>query len=378
LTRIIYFSRSYTPHDHRFLSALAETPHTVAFLQLEPAQRTTEIRRVPDGIEVIPWLGGQRTFHWRDVPVLSGDLQRVIDTYQPDVIHAGPVQSAAYIAANSTFEPLLTMSWGSDLLLEADKNAWMQRVTRYTLKHTTVLAGDCQAVQQKAVGFGFPAERVVLFPWGVDLERFTPDRNDKLRAQLGWQNAFVVLSLRSWEPLYGVDELVSGFALAAQQAPDLRLLLLSGGSQAEVLRGILAQHNLLDRVHFAGQIDQQELPAYYQAADLYVSASHSDGSSVSLMEALACGLPSLVSDIPGNREWLADNPAGWLFPDGDVQAIAAGILQAYAQRKTLQPMQSAARALAQKRANWPENFKKLLVAYELAQQLARSPQKVVA
>ncbi|HWR65406.1 MAG TPA: glycosyltransferase [Bellilinea sp.] len=378
MTRILYFSRSYTPHDHRFLSALAGTPHAVAFLQLEPAQRTTEMRRVPDGIEVIPWLGGQKAFHWRDVPALSADLQRVIDAYQPDVIHAGPVQSAAYITAKSSFEPLLTMSWGSDLLLEADNNAWMQRVTRYTLKHSTVLAGDCLAVQQKAADFGFPAERVVLFPWGVDLERFTPDRNTTLRAQLGWQNAFVVLSLRSWEPLYGVDELVSGFALAAQQTPDMRLLLLSGGSQAEVLHGILAQHNLHDRVHFAGQIGQQELPAYYQAADLYVSASHSDGSSVSLMEALACGLPSLVSDIPANREWLADSPAGWLFPDGDVQAIAAGILQAYTRRKTLQPMQSAARALAQKRANWPENFKKLLSAYELAQQLVRSPQKVVA
>ncbi len=68
----------------------------------------------------------------------------------------------------------MTMSWGSDLLLDADKNAWMQQVTRYTLKHTTVLAGDCLAVQQKAASFGFPAERSVLFPWGVDLQRFYP------------------------------------------------------------------------------------------------------------------------------------------------------------------------------------------------------------
>ena len=378
MTRILYFSRSYTPHDHRFLSALAGTPHTTAFLQLEPVQRRTEMRPVPKGIEVIPWLGGQKPFRWRDVPALTADLQRVIDSYQPDVIHAGPVQSAAYLAAKSGFEPLVTMSWGSDLLLDADKNAWMQRVTRYVLKHTTVLAGDCRAVLQKAAQFGFPADRSMLFPWGVDLQRFSPGRNDALRAQLGWQKAFVVLSVRSWEPLYGVDVLVRGFALAAHKAPDLRLLLLSGGSQAETLRASLAQHNLLDRVHFAGQIGQQELPDYYHAADLYVSASHSDGSSVSLMEALACGLPALASDIPGNREWLTDSPAGWLFPDGDAQAAADGMLKAYEQRKSLQSVQSAARTLAERRANWPENFKKLLTAYELAQQLARSPKQVVA
>ena len=61
----------------------------------------------------------------------------------------------------------------------------------------------------------------------------------------------------------------------------------------------------------------------YRAADLYLSASHSDGSSVSLMEALGCGLPVLVSDIPGNREWVTDGEQGWLFPDGDDAAAVA-------------------------------------------------------
>src|SRR3989304_2705769 len=139
-------------------------------------------------------------------------------------------------------------------MLGGDKNAWNKRGTRYVLKHTTVLAGDCRAVQQKAAQFGFPADRSMLFPWGVDLQRFSPGRNYALRAQLGWQKAFVVLSVRSWEPLYGVDVLVRGFALAAHKAPDLRLLLLSGGAQAETLRASLAQHNLLDRGHFAGPI----------------------------------------------------------------------------------------------------------------------------
>jgi len=105
-------------------------------------------------------------------------------------------------------------------------------------------------------------------------------------------------------------------------------------------------------------------------------AKRSDGSSVSLMEALACGLPALVSDIPGNREWLANSPAGWLFPDGDDQSVTDGILRAYKRRTELQPVRTAARALAEKRANWQENFKRLLAAYELAQNLVRSPIKV--
>jgi len=370
MTHILYFSRCYTPHDHRFLSALAETPCQVSFLQLERSERRTEERPVPGGINMIQWDGGKKLFRWRDVPALTRDLQRVIHEVKPDVIHAGPVQSAAYLAARSGFHPLVTMSWGSDLLLDADRNDWMRRITRYTLNRTTVLAGDCEAVRDKAGQFGFPAERTVLFPWGVDLQRFSPASLNHFRSKLGWQEAFIVLSMRSWEPLYGVDVLARGFARAARQAPQLRLLMLSGGPQEKAIRAIFEQAGVLDQVHFTGQISQNDLPLYYQAADLYVSASHSDGSSVSLMEALASGLPALVSDIPGNREWLADSGAGWLFPDGDDQAVTKGILNAYQRRSELQPMRLAARALAEKRANWPVNFKRLLHAYEMAQEFS--------
>ena len=76
------------------------------------------------------------------------------------------------------------------------------------------------------------------------------------------------------------------------------------------MRRILEQGDVLDRVHFGGQVGYDNLPLYYGASDLYLSASHSDGSSVSLMEALASGLPVLVSDIPGNREWISEGKTG--------------------------------------------------------------------
>ena len=114
-----------------------------------------------------------------------------------------------------------------------------------------------------------------------------------------------------------MDIIVRGFAQAAEQDPRLRLILLGGGSLAGQIQALLAQAGLHERVHLGGRVSQDDLPRYYRAADLYLSASHSDGSSVSLLEALASGLPVLVSDIPGNREWIEPGEAGWLFPDGD-------------------------------------------------------------
>jgi glycosyltransferase involved in cell wall biosynthesis len=370
--RVLYFTRDYTPHDHRFLTALAGTPHTVLFLRLERNEKQLEERPLPPRVEPIDWRGGRRPARWKDAPSLVTDLKRVIRQVKPDVIHAGPIQSAALLAALVGFSPLVSMSWGSDLLLDAGRDWKMRLATRYTLSKTTVLAGDCEAVRQKAGEFGFPAERVILFPWGVDLQRFSPGAPSDLRQRLGWEDAFVILSLRTWEPLYGVDGVAKAFCLAAKQDPRLRLLLLGNGSQAEEIRKILAENNLVDRVHFGGQVSGDELPDYYRAADLYVSASHSDGSSVSLMEALACGLPVLVSDIPGNREWIGPRErAGMLFKDDDYDGLAAGMVSAAAVGDGMTAQRQAARALAERRADWRVNFQQLLRAYDLACELGK-------
>ena len=100
-------------------------------------------------------------------------------------------------------------------------------------------------------------------------------------------------------------------------------------------------------------------------ADLYISASHVDGSSVSLMEALACGLPCVVSDIPANKEWVTDGVNGWIFPDGDVDALAEIILKAVEKRESLaQNQQKCPRDCREKRQIGSVILKNCLDAYE--------------
>ena len=362
--RVLYFSRDYTPHDHRFLAALAETEHEVFYLRLQRGPRQTEDRPVPEAIRQVRWAGGRQPFRWRAFPRLLADFRRVVRRLQPDLIHAGPLQTVALFPALLGFHPLVSMSWGSDLLRDADRSAFYRWATRTVLRRSDALVADCQTVARKAQAFGFPAWRVAVFPWGVDLAHFSPGDDDGLRARLGWEDAFVVLHNRSWEPIYGVDVMARAFVQAARQEPRLRLMLLGGGSLAPLLHRTFQEARLLDRVHFFGQVSQRDLPRYYHAADLYLSASHSDGSSVSLMEALASGLPVLVSDIPSNREWVEEDAQGWLFPDGNAPALAAKLVEAArTPTERLAAMRQAARARAEARANWPQNFQRLLDLY---------------
>ena len=177
--KIIYFSKNYTPHDYRFLSSLSRTEHEIFYLKLEANQRQIEDRPVAENVQQIIWKGGQREFRWSDLPHLVLDFRRVVKGIKPDLIHAGPIQNCAFIAALSGFRHLLTMSWGYDLVMDADKSAWMRWVTSYTLKHSAYFTSDANVTRAKAIAFGMKPEKTVLFPWGTDIEHFVPKKKVK-------------------------------------------------------------------------------------------------------------------------------------------------------------------------------------------------------
>lgn len=363
--RVIYFSLDYTPHDHRFLSALSESEHEVFYVRLQRGPRQTESRPVPPNVEQVQWEGGKELFAWKDLPRYVMGLRRVIRRIKPDLIHAGPIQTCAFIAVLTGFRPILTMSWGFDLMEDVHQSRWMEWVTRYTLRRTTFFTSDAQVTRDKAVAYGMNPDHTVVFPWGVDLSHFSPSQTGKS------DDGFTLFCNRSWEPRYGVDVLAKAFVTVCRQRDDVSLMLLGGGSQGARLRQMLERGDAAGRVAYPGHIPNRDLPRFYHMADLYISPSHVDGSSVSLMEALACGLPCLVSDIPANQEWVREGENGWLFRDDDANDLAAKILHAIQQRENLPNIGNAARATAKAKADWTQNTQILLTAYQRTMEMGK-------
>jgi glycosyltransferase involved in cell wall biosynthesis len=248
---------------------------------------------------------------------------------------------------------------------DVHKNKWWECVTHYVLRRTDFFTSDANVTKDKAVAYGMNPEKTIVFPWGVDLMHFSKkEESDALSLSKGGKKeGFVLFCNRSWETRYGVDVLARAFVKVAQQREDVRLILLNGGSQGAKLRQIFQNSGVDEYVTYGGQISQTDLPRWYHMADLYISPSHVDGSSVSLMEALACGLPCLVSDIPANKEWVFENENGWLFRDGDADHLAEKILAAMNQRENLPEIGRASRGEAEKRADWKKSAEALMQVY---------------
>ncbi len=366
--RVLYFTAGDSPHDRRFLDALAGTAHQVFALRQFP-----EAPQTPAGVRELSWPDGMPDVsNWQGWQAAAKQLKKLLTTLKMDLVHAGPIQGPAFLTACCGFHPLVAMSWGSDLLRKAHRSPWMRYATQTALAKTDVFLGDCQTVADQAAAFGVSRDRMVIFPWGVDLEHFSPQTGQNagqaLRRQLGWQDDFVILCNRTWAPLYGVDVLAKAFVGAVRQKPELRLLLVGDGPEAAAIHRILSPVD--STVHYPGRLDYADLPGIYAAADLFISPSHSDGSSISLLEAMACGCPVLVSDIASNREWVWPDKTGELFRDGDVSALQEKILR-LAVSPVLDRLGQAARGLALRRANWSANFQKCLSAYAMAADLSR-------
>lgn len=291
------------------------------------------------------WPGRNRT-----VAMLRDLLQRE----GPDLVIAGPIPEATFLFGLAKARPLVAMSWGSDLLRPV--NVWERGRLRKALKHSRILLADCHAVQAAATRLGFDARRTIVFPWGIDLGTFHPDeRPSPLRSSLGWLDKTVVVHNRAWEPDYDVHVALQAFARLANERPDARLLLVGDGSLRAEIHAFLRQSGLAEKVHLTGRVPNEDMADVLRCADIYLSATPMDGSSISLLEAMACGLATLAVDNPSNREWVVPGQTGELFPAGDVQALQMRLATMVAdpERRRLQGL--AGVRVVRERADWSKN-----------------------
>jgi glycosyltransferase involved in cell wall biosynthesis len=377
--RVLYFSRSYTIHDRRFLTSLSESGHQVFYLRLEHDEIVLENRPLPPGITEV---------HWKSSPVspLSADrrlrlvpeLESILQQVRPDLVHAGPVPTCGFMAALTGFRPLLLMSWGSDLLVQAESSPEWRRITQYALNHSDMLAVDCATVREKAQQLAdYPADRIVQFPWGIDLDTFSPDaKRTILRKVPGWQDAFIVLSTRSWEKHYGTMWLLEAFGSAYKANPRLRLALLGDGSLRAEVSAFVRDHGLEAVVHAPGQIGAEQLSEYFGSADLFVNPAYSDGTSISQLEAMASALPIVATDHASNREWVVSGQGGLLAPFDDTTRLSDALLRiASFPREKQREWGAYNRKIAEARADWKKNFPLLLQAYARIESIHRAGEK---
>lgn len=280
----------------------------------------------------------------------------LVRNIRPDLVYANVIPRASgFCCGRAGVHPLLAAAWGSDIMIEAQKSSLLRFFAKLTLRSADAVVVDSEVHREAVLSLGCKAWKVCCFPWGIDLDRFKPQDSIAIRQELGWISNRIIISTRTHSLLYGVEYLIRAMPRVLENARDAKLLLLGEGPQLSYHKSLVRQLGIKEAVRFVGYVENEHLPGILNAADVYVSTSFSDGSSASLMEALGCGLPVVVTDIPGNMEWIKDGENGFLAPFGDSAALAVCILKLLQDDELRLRMRRANLSLARTKADWKAN-----------------------
>jgi len=253
-------------------------------------------------------------------------LVRIMRRYRPHIVHTrnwGAIEAVA--AARLAGVPVVIHSEHG---YEVDMFAGLPMRRRLLRRAAYAMTDAIFAVTQELRDFHarlawVHRERMGVMYNGVDTQRFAPCKETRtaMRKELGLpEESFVVGTVGRLVPIKDHRTLLKAASLLFQSGIDVRVLLVGSGPEREKLQSF-ATDTLDGRVCFAG--DSSRVPEMLNAMDVFILPSLNEGMSNTLLEAMACGLPALATNVGGNREIIENNVNGCLFTPGDIEWLAS-------------------------------------------------------
>ena len=214
--------------------------------------------------------------------------------------------------------------------------------------------------------YGLSSSKISVIPGGVDLDRFRPSTDKALlRTRLDLpEDKFILFTVRNLVPRMGLENLISAFEIAQNGRKDLLLVIGGEGPLEPLLKEQAKRCGVADSVRFAGYIPDEDLPSYYQMADLFIlPTTELEGFGLVTVEALASGLPVVGTPVGGTKEILTKLGSDYLFDDSTPKSIANGILNALNGWATNQAffknISQTCRKVAEQHYSWDNHVSKL-------------------
>ena len=287
-------------------------------------------------------------------------VRKIISRFKPDIVNAHFAPSYGVLGVATGFHPLVATLWGSDILVSPHKSRLHRARALWVLRNCDLITSDSTYMTHEARNLGRFDTEIVTEPMGIP--RSVLDRLQRQNAG-AHPDEPVILSTRRLEPLYRVDTLINALCRVREKLPPFTCIICGDGSERARLESMAGSCNL-DEVEFVGWKSGDEYLDLIGNADVYISCSESDSTSVSLLEAMAAGALPVVSDIPGNREWVKDSESALMFPVGDASALASRLLQAVTDHELRAGVAQINRSVVESRAVWEENMSAIEGAFE--------------
>ena len=320
---------------------------------------------------------------WGVVRALERRLGELIPVLRPDVLHAhSPALDglAALRAGRRHGLPVVyeCRAFWEDAAVDhgtATEGGLRYRLTRmvetYVFRHADAVTTICEGLKGDIVARGIPEAKVTVIPNAVDVARFTfgaqPD--PALQRRLGLTGVTVLGFIGSFYAYEGLGLLIEALPTLLDRHPNVRLLLVGGGPQAEALQRRTEALGLRDKILFTGRVPHADVPRYYDLVDVFVYPRLPMRltelvTPLKPLEAMARGRLVVASDVGGHRELIRDGRTGLLFRAGDIAHLAAVLAEALDRRERWPDILTRARRFVEEERTWEASVARYRGVYE--------------
>lgn len=288
-------------------------------------------------------------------------LRALLAQADPDLVHAHYVSSYGFLGAMVNRHPYVVSVWGNDIYEFPQQGPAQKRMVEFALRRADAVCSTSEVM--RAETNKYTDKPVAVTPFGVDTVRFAPGPRPP-------DGRIVFGIVKTMDAKYGIDVLLRAFRQYLDHAPaelgaQGELLVVGGGPQLEAYRRLAAELGIGDRVRFPGRIPHADVPATIRGMDVFVVPSVRDSESfgVAAVEAQACGVPVIVSDVGGLPEVVQDGVTGYVVAPRDPSALAARMTELAADAPLRARMGAAGRAHAVQAYSWDRNAGLMLDVY---------------
>jgi L-malate glycosyltransferase len=308
--KICFLANAASIHTIRWVNSMSERGHEVYLVTINnydsgKIHEKIHVKKLP-----IPAPFG----YYLNAIQLRGFLKEI----KPDIINAHYASGYGTLARLANSNPYLLSVWGSDVFDFPYESKFKYKLIKKNLKAADQIASTSNIMKKQTLSLIKPNQPIKVTPFGVDTVKFRPSKSIKSN-----KNTITIGTVKSMEDKYGIEFIIKGTAelikiLRENNQKDIiskiRLLLVGDGSKIEEYRNLVENLGLSDITTFTGKVDHNDVPKYLNNLDIYVAPSTLDSESfgVAIVEASACEVPVIVSNVGGLPEVVKNGETGYI------------------------------------------------------------------
>jgi len=280
-----------------------------------------------------------------------------------DIIHAHWAIPTGLIGAwvgSILRKPLLITIHGSDLRMALERPGFLRKIFVFVCKNAIHINCVSSVQKREMEQLGIKGKKMSIIPMGIDEAFLEKGKNRRIESN---KRSYIILSNRNLLPIYNISLLVRAIPIVLKEEPETKFLIAGDGADKGTLEREVKNLDINSSVRFLGRVLHEEMPDLLSQADIYVSTSLYDGTSVSLLEAMGSGTFPIVTEIPANREWIMDGENGFLVSINEESSLASKIIDAIRNPELLAKSQVENRSIIEQKVLWPEYIKRVKNIY---------------